>query len=109
MSQQPVRRRHLIDPDNPPPRPTSTGITQVQRWVLSVLAGTTILHLAAGLAIAAYFLDVRGNQVALDCIAGFTGVVAVAAFRGIHGKRIASPWLLVGLLPGLVGLAFVLG
>ena len=108
MTQPPVRRRHLIDPDNPPPRPTSTGITQVQRWVLSVLAFTTIIHLAAGLSIAAYFLDERGSQIALNCIAGFTGVVAVAAFRGIHGKKIPSAWLLVGLLPGLVGLVLVL-
>ena len=109
MNQSPPRRRHLIDPANPPPQPSSAGLTQVQRWVMSVLAATTILHLAGGLAIAAYFLDVQGDRILLDCIAGFTGVVAVAAFRGIHGKQIPSAWLLVGLLPGLVGLAFVLG
>ena len=108
MTQPPVRRRHLIDPDNPPPRPSSAGITQVQRWVMSVLAGTTILHLAAGLAIAAYFLDTRGGQIALNGIAAFTGVVAVVAFRGIHGKPLASPWLLLGVIPGVVGLFFAL-
>ena len=104
----PPRRRHLIDPNNPPPPPSSTGLTQVQRWVMSVLATTTILHLAAGLAIAAYFLDAQSDRILLDCIAGFTGVVAVAAFRGIHEKSLFSPWLLVGLLPGAIGLWFVL-
>jgi hypothetical protein len=73
-----------------------------------VLAATTILHLAAGLAIAAYFLDVQSDRILLSCIAGFTGIVAVAAFRGIHGTALISPWLVVGLLPGAVGLLFVL-
>lgn len=103
----PPRRRHLIDPANPPPPPSSTGLTQVQRWVMSVLAATTIVHLSAGLAIAAYFLDVQSDRILLDCIAGVTGLVAVAAFRGIHGKSLLSAWLLVGLLPGALGLFFV--
>jgi hypothetical protein len=55
---QPVRRpRHLMDPANPVRQVNDHRLTQVQRWVVSVLAVTTILHLAVGLGVAAYFLD----------------------------------------------------
>lgn len=79
----------------------------MQRWVLSVLAATTILHLSAGLAIAAIYSDADrlDARIGLNVLAAVTGVGAVAAFRGIHGKSIATPWLLLGLVPGLVGLA----
>ena len=102
-------RRHLMDPANPRPRPTpeSMTVSQVQKWVLSALAVTTILHLSAGLIIAAIFLDpVRGDagKIGLNVIAGLIGVGAVASFRGIHQKPMLSPWLLVGFLPCLVGL-----
>lgn len=106
-SQPPRVRRHLIDPANPPRRsPRAMGITQVQKWVMSVLAVTTILHLAAGLVIAAVFLDEArtDGRVGLNVIAGFIGVGAVAAFRGIHQKPILSPWLALGIVPALVGL-----
>jgi hypothetical protein len=106
--QQPRPRRHLIDPDNPPRRSPqkSMSITQVQRWVLSALAVTTILHLAVGLILAAVFLDDSrvSGRVGLNVIAGLIGVGAVAAARGIHQKPILSPWLVLGLVPGLVGL-----
>ena len=83
------------------------GISQVQKWVLSILAVTTILHLAAGLAIAAAFLDRSqvDGRVGLNVIAGLVGVGAVAAFRGIHEKPMLSPWLLLGLLICPIGLA----
>jgi hypothetical protein len=41
-------------------------------------------------------------------LAGVCGVGAVAAARGIHGRTPLSWWVLLGLLPGLVGLWFVL-
>ena len=101
-------RRHLIDPNNPRPRPAqkAMSITQVQRWVLSALAVTTILHLSAGLIIAAIFLDDSrvDGRVGLNIIAGLIGVGAVAAARGIHQKNILSPWLALGLVPTAVGL-----
>ncbi len=77
---------------------------------MSVLAVTTILHLAAGLALAAYFMDDArpGARIGLNAIAGFVGVLAVASGRAIHLKTPFSPWLLLGLVPGLVGLALVL-
>jgi hypothetical protein len=107
-SGQPRVRRHLIDPNNPPrpAAPRSMSITQVQKWVLSALAVTTILHLSAGLIIAAIFLEESrvDGRVGLNVIAGVIAVGAVAAARGIHQKPILSPWLALGLVPTAVGL-----
>lgn len=101
------RRRHLMDPNAPRPTPSgSMSLGQVQKWVLSALAATTILHLSAGLVIAAIFIDEArvDGRVGLNVIAAAFGVIAVAVARAIHQKSLASPWLLLGLLPGLVGL-----
>jgi len=81
------------------------SIGQVQRWVLSTLAVITIEHLAAGLVIAALFMDESrlDSRIGLLVIAGLFGVVAVVAARVIHQKRPLSPWLLLGFLPTLIG------
>jgi len=79
------------------------SLTQVQQWVLSVLAFTVIEHFAAGLAVAAIFSDAKDAQVGLNILAGITGIVAVAAFRALHAKSILSAWLLLGPLPGVIG------
>lgn len=107
---RPVRRaRHLIDPDAPRPvrnvREETRSLTRVQQWVMSTLAVTTILHFSAGLILAAMFLDDRGtsSQIGLDVIAGVFGVMAVAAAFAIHRKPVLTPWLLLGILPGVVG------
>lgn len=105
---KPRVRRHLIDPDNPPrPRSgSSMSITQVQRWVLSALAVTTILHLSAGLMIAAIFLDEDrlDGRIGLNVIAGVVAIGAVVVARAIHQKSVLSPWLLLGVVPTVVGL-----
>lgn len=107
----PVKRpRHLMDPDNPR-RPSSGGmsLTQVQKWVMSSLAVTTILHLAVGLILAAAVVDEARTdaRVGLLVIAGAFGVLAVVAGLAIHGRRLVSPWLLLGLLLPLAGIPFV--
>ena len=48
-------------------------------------------------------LDAR---IGLNVIAGVIGVLAVAAGLLIHRKNPLSPWLLLGLVPMLVGLWF---
>ena len=110
FARQPVRRRHLMDPANPRPSSSSMSMGSVQRWVMSVLAVTTIGHLSAGLVVAAVFLDTTrpGAQVGVDVIAGIVGVLGVAAAFVIHQKRPLTPWLALGLLPALVGLYFIL-
>ena len=107
----PRRRRHLMDPNNPRPQVQGgMSMTSVQKWVMSVLAVTTIGHFSAGLVIAAVFLDTRGvgAQVALDLIAGLVGVLGVAAGFLIHGRRPFTPWLVAGLIPAAIGLYYIL-
>jgi uncharacterized membrane protein len=108
--QPPRRARHLIDPNGPrpvrDPQAEMRDLSRVQQWVLSTLAVTTILHLSAGLVLAAMFLDDRGvsSQIGLDVIAGIFGVMAVAAALAIHRRPILRPWLLVGVVPGVIGI-----
>jgi hypothetical protein len=73
---------------------------------MSVLAVTTILHLAAGLVVAAFYTDESrlDARIGLNLIAAVIGVLAVATGRLIHHKSALSAWLLLGLVPGLVGL-----
>ena len=88
---RPRKARHLIDLDAPRPvrnvRQEKASLTRVQQWVMSTLAVTTGLHMAAGLILAAMFLDERGtvSQVGLNVIAGIFGVLSTAdvdrAFR----------------------------
>lgn len=106
-----------MDPSNPRPqtRPSSNsgegmGIEGVQKWVLSALAVTTIWHLAAALVLFATYVDdsERASQIGLSVIAAIFGMLGVAAGLAIHKRSPASPWLLFGLLPGVVGLWLVL-
>jgi hypothetical protein len=108
----PVRRaRHLLDPENlqhshRSSQSSQESLTSVQRWVMSVLAVTTILHLSAGLMLAAVFMDDSRvtSRIGLNLIAAAIGVLAVASGRLIHGKSALSAWLLLGLAPAAVGL-----
>lgn len=107
--------RHLMDPDAPR-RPRNVAaeqrrLTTVQRWVMSVLVVTTILHLSFGVVVAAMFLPrpVLSAQIGLNVIAAAFGVMAVAAGLLIHGRRPLSPWLLLGVIPGVIGIWLTLG
>lgn len=109
----PRRARHLMDPDRPRPRTTPEDLARlrrVQRWVMSALVVTTILHLSAGLVIGALYIDEHDTvpRVGLVVLAGAFGVCAVGSFLAIHGRALLSPWLLLGLLPTAIGLALVL-
>lgn len=100
------RRKHLMDPNNlQAHRSDPMSLSQVQKWVLSTLAVTTILHMAAGVVIAAAFVEPErvGARIGLLVIAGLFGVMAVAAGLVIHQRKPWSWWLLLGWLPALVG------
>lgn len=109
------RARHLIDLDAPRPvrdrQAEDRSLTRVQQWVMSTLTVTTILHFSAGLILAAMYLDERGltAQVGLNVIAGIFGVMGVAAGLAIHRRSMLTPWLLVGVLPGVIGIWLTLG
>ncbi len=109
-------RRHLLDLDAPrqvvqDPEQDARDLARVQRWVMSTLAVTTVLHLVVGLVLAAVMLDdsPASSKVGLNVIAGIFGAMAVAVGLAIHGRRIVSPWLLLGLVPTAVGLWLTFG
>ena len=85
------------------------SLTSVQRWILSTLAVTTILHMSGGLVLAAKVADVRSSQIGLLIISAAFGVLAFGAGVLIHGKSPLHPLLLLGLVPALLGAWWVLG
>src|SRR3954454_19660380 len=96
----PPRPRHLLDPQDirgshQRSQGSAQSLTNVQRWVMSVLVVTTILHFAFGLAVAAVFIDDArlDARIGLNVLAALTGVMAVVAGRAIHGRSLLSPWL----------------
>lgn len=110
----PKRPRHLMDPDNPRPPATrghAMSLSQVQMWVMSVLAVTTMLHFAGGLVVAAYFVDPDrlDARIGLLVIAGVFGALSVMAGAALHRKRLVSGWLLLGTVPALVGAYLMFG
>ena len=78
---------------------------------MSVLAVTTIIHLVVGLVVAAVMIDdvPDTSKIGLTVIAGIFGAIAVATGLAIHGRRILSPWLLLGVVPTAIGLWLVFG
>jgi hypothetical protein len=109
---EPRRPRHLLDPNDirgshARSVGTSQQLSNVQRWVMSILVVTTIVHFSGGLAIAAMVVDQDriDARIGLNVLAAVTGVLAVAAGRAIHRKQVLSPWLVLGVVPALVGAA----
>jgi len=107
MTSPPIKRRkHLMVPGQPRPTPgNAMSITTVQGWVLPSLAFLTIEHLAAGIVIAAAFTPPAetGSRIGHLVVASGCGTLAVAAVLLIHQRSILAPWLLLGLLPDMVG------
>lgn len=103
-SDRPPVRKHLMDPNRPRPQNReSMSLGTVQKWVLSSLAATTIMHLAAGLVVAAIFADRLDAQIGLLAIGAAFGLIAIIAALLIHQHRLLSPWLVLGLVPSAVG------
>ena len=105
----PAVRKHLMTPGQPRPQRQSMTLSSVQKWVMSTLVATTIMHLAAGVVVAAYFSGRVDSQIGLLVIAGAFGVIAIEAALLIHKHRPVSAWLLLGLVPALVGAWLIFG
>ena len=106
----PPVRKHLMTPGQPRPQQRyNTSLTSVQRWVMSTLVATTILHLAVGVVVAAYFSDRLDSQIGLLVISALFGLIAFAAALLIHKRSPLSGWLLPGLVPALVGAYLIFG
>ena len=103
--------KHLMDPANPRPvHPRrQMGLTEVQRWVLSVLVVTTIAHMAFGVVAAAFTIedDRPGAKVAMLVIAAIFGMGAVVAGALIHQKNPVNWFLPLGWIPSAVGAYFL--
>ena len=104
----PAVRKHLMTPGQPRPQRQSMTLSSVQKWVMSTLVATTIMHLAAGVVVAAYFSDRVDSQIGLLVIAAAFGVIAIESALLIHKHRPVSTWLLLGLVPALVGAWWIL-
>jgi len=80
-------------------------VERVQRWVMSALLMVTGFIFAGGLCFLAGAADGAqpGARPGLLVIAGVVGVLTMGGVRIINQARIASAWLLLGLVPPLVG------
>ena len=85
------------------------SLGRVQRWVLSTLAAITILHMTAGLVIAAVYSDRVSSQIGLLAIGAAFGVMAIVAALVIHRHRLVTPWLLLSVIPSLIGAYIIWG
>jgi hypothetical protein len=98
-----------MDPHAPRKIPSAEDharLQRVQRRVVSVLVITTVLHLVAGFVIAAEHVDDDriDAKVALNVIAAAFMVGGIAGTLAINGRKLVSPWLLLGLVPGILGI-----
>jgi hypothetical protein len=83
-------------------------VERVQRWVMSALLLTTATIFASGLSVLAGTVERAGAEPGLLAIAAVVGLLAMAGVRLINEKSVLTPWLLLGLLPALVGWYFLI-
>lgn len=81
----------------------------VQRRVLAALAITTVLHMSLGLILAAEYVaaDRLDAQLGLIFIGTVFGVGGIGATLVILRRPWLSPWLILGVLPGIAGVWWV--
>jgi len=99
-----------MDPSNPVRPVNDRSLTSVQRWVMSTLIVFTVAHLAVGVVLAAVLIDSSfvAARVGLNVIAMAFGVIGLMGGFAVHKHRVLNLWLLLGVIPGLVGLILVL-
>ncbi|MEP6814592.1 MAG: transcriptional regulator [Marmoricola sp.] len=79
-------------------------VERVQKWVMSTLLTTVLFIFASGLALFGQHLPARnGADVGLVVIAAFIGVTAILGIRVINSRPLLTPWLVLGVVPALVG------
>ena len=102
------RPRHLMDPDNLVRPVNDRSLTNVQRWVFSVLTVFTIAHLVVGILIASIEVNQLSGKIGLSIISGIFALIAIVVGQVIHKRNPLNPWLLLALVPTGVGLFFAL-
>ena len=81
------------------------SIGQVQKWVMSVLAVSTVLHMSGALVIFSISIDEahQTSRVGLLVSAGIFGILAIMLGRLIHQASVLTPWVVLGLIPMGIG------
>jgi hypothetical protein len=103
------QRKHLMTPGQTRPQPARTmSLTSVQRWVMSAVVVSTLLHMAVGVVFAANYVDEHSSKIGLLVISGAFGLLSMASGLLIHRRSLVHPLMLVGLLPALVGAWWIL-
>ena len=91
QSGPPAVRKHLMTPGQPRPQQRdSMSLGSVQRWVMSTLITITILHLSAGVVVAAYFSDKLVSQIGLLVISALFGLIAVSVGTGFSMVKVSG-------------------
>lgn len=85
------------------------SLTSVQRWVMSTLAASTVLHLSGGLVLAARYVGPQSSKIGLLVISGAFGLLGMAGALLIHRSPVVHPLLLVGLVPPILGAWWIFG
>lgn len=98
-----------MDPTAPRTAPDPQDVARlqtVQRRIVSALVLTTILHLSVGFVVAADHVDAErpDARIALCVIGAAFAVGGIATTLVINRRSWRSPWLLLGLLPGVLGI-----
>ena len=78
-------------------------VEKVQQWVLSALVTVTATIFAGGLALLSSTSNRAGARPGLLVLSGVVGLLALVAVRLINRKSVPSPWLVLGLLPAVLG------
>ena len=91
------------------PDPESARASIARRAVAALILAACLLYaFLASFAFGTYYLSdvgierLREQAVAL-ILASVAGVGGVVAFRALTEKRVMSPWVLIGLVPPVVG------
>ena len=93
-----------------PKRRNEMSTEQVQRWVISILVFAISAFPIGGLIAATYAELNRGRHgaaVGLMIMAGVIGVLAIGAIRIIHKRSVASPLLILGVVPASIAAYFL--
>ncbi|MGZ5366762.1 hypothetical protein [Aeromicrobium sp.] len=86
-------------------RKTEMSIEQVQHWVISLLIFAISAFPTGGLigvSYAVYNQGRHGAATGLLVMTGVIGVLAVGAMRVVHKRSVATPLLLLGILPAAI-------
>lgn len=78
---------------------------QVQRWVVSLLVFAITSFPIGGLIAVSHAVlrqDRRGAAISLMVMAGVIGVLAISIMRIIHKRSLATPLLILGILPAAI-------